>query len=164
MPRLGCLCPRSRVPEVAREAGRGPLALPGISPETLRGSRDFSRRVILRPGFLDPLLPTGTRFLCLLTCQCRPHHPRPSSCLHRVKPSLTFGLRSVPSSFGDQTYFGKFRGTGSSVRDDQFLFPFLGVIFSKCSIGKTLITSSPAVVEWSLPAYSRVIGRGGGDI
>lgn len=31
-------------------------------------------------------------------------------------------------------------------------------------MGKTLISASPAVVEWSLPAYSQTIGRGGGDI
>lgn len=118
MLRLGCLCPRSRVPEVAREAGRGPLALPGSLLGNLLGFRDFSGRVILRPGLLDLLVPTEDQ-ISLLTCLTI--LAPPLVCIELSCP-LTFGLRSVPSSFGDEAYFGKFQGTSFSVRDDPFLF------------------------------------------
>lgn len=112
-------------PRGGQRGGAGPpwhcLTSP---PGTLLGSRDFSWRVILRPGLPDLLVPTEDK-ISLLTCQCRPQHPRPSSCLHRVKPPLTFGLRSVPSSFGDRAYFGKFRGTSSSVRNSFCSFSWV---------------------------------------
>lgn len=69
--------------------------------------------------------------ISFFTCQCvrRPPAPPPTllSSAKDVRYILAFGLqRSVPSSFGDQAYFGKFRGTGYSGKDDEFLFLFGG--------------------------------------
>lgn len=70
-------------PRGGQRGGAGPLALPDVPLGILLGSRDFSWRVLLRPGLPDLPVPTEDEN-ALPTCQCRPQHPRPSSCLHRV--------------------------------------------------------------------------------
>lgn len=64
--RLGCLCPRSQVPEVAREAGRGPPGTawrpprgPSLGPETFPGGSSWDL------GSRTYWCPRKTRFLCL---------------------------------------------------------------------------------------------------